>query len=150
MPGSTTRRIWVSGPIIVGAGPSGLAVAACLKEKGIPSLILERANCMASLWQLKTYDRLRLHLPKQFSQLPMKSFPSHFPTYPTKQQFLEYLDDYTESFDLKPVFNKRVVIKNNSLKYFFFIQLPRMVTVALLCRKKSNTYTETQSIEINT
>ena len=108
MPGSPTRRIWVSGPIIVGAGPSGLAVAACLKEKGIPSLILERANCMASLWQLKTYDRLRLHLPKQFSQLPMMSFPSDFPTYPTKEQFLYYLKDYTQRFGLKPVFNKRV------------------------------------------
>lgn len=24
------KRVWVNGPIIVGAGPSGLAVAACL------------------------------------------------------------------------------------------------------------------------
>lgn len=108
-PGSTTtRRIWVPGPIIVGAGPSGLAAAACLKDKGIPSLILERANCIASLWQLKTYDRLRLHLPKQFCQLPLMSFPSNFPTYPTKQQFLAYLKAYTQRFDLKPVFNMRV------------------------------------------
>ncbi|XP_062090770.1 indole-3-pyruvate monooxygenase YUCCA2-like isoform X2 [Humulus lupulus] len=102
------RRIWVPGPIIVGAGPSGLAAAACLKEKGIPSLILERANCIASLWQLKTYDRLRLHLPKQFCQLPLMPFPSNFPTYPTKQHFLDYLKAYANHFDLKPIFNMRV------------------------------------------
>ncbi|XP_060958998.1 indole-3-pyruvate monooxygenase YUCCA2 isoform X1 [Cannabis sativa] len=109
--GDTTtriRRIWVRGPIIVGAGPSGLAAAACLKEKGIPSLILERANCIASLWQLKTYDRLRLHLPKQFCQLPLMPFPSNFPTYPTKQHFLDYLKAYSNRFDLKPIFNMKV------------------------------------------
>ncbi|XP_039125778.1 indole-3-pyruvate monooxygenase YUCCA6-like [Dioscorea cayenensis subsp. rotundata] len=96
------------GPIIVGAGPSGLAVAACLKEKGIPSLIIERFNCIASLWQLKTYDRLHLHLPKQFCELPLMPFPSSFPTYPTKQQFLQYLQDYADHFCITPVFNEAV------------------------------------------
>ena len=105
----TPRRIWVPGPVIVGAGPSGLAAAACLKEKGIPSLILERANCIASLWQLKTYDRLRLHLPKQFCELILMPFPADFPTYPTKDQFLNYLKSYAERFDLKPAFNTTVV-----------------------------------------
>ncbi|VVA10610.1 PREDICTED: indole-3-pyruvate monooxygenase [Prunus dulcis] len=110
MAAKTTRRlIFVPGPVVVGAGPSGLAAAACLKEKGIPSLILERANCIASLWQLKTYDRLRLHLPKQFCELILMPFPSDFPTYPTKQQFLAYLNAYAEHFDLKPVFNMTVV-----------------------------------------
>ncbi|KAL6221148.1 hypothetical protein ACLB2K_008900 [Fragaria x ananassa] len=105
----TTRCIWVRGPVIVGAGPSGLAAAACLKEKGIPSLILERANCIASLWQLKTYDRLRLHLPKKFCELILMPFPADFPTYPTKQQFLGYLKAYAERFDLKPAYNTTVV-----------------------------------------
>ncbi|KAI4350861.1 hypothetical protein L6164_005268 [Bauhinia variegata] len=103
------RSTWVPGPVIVGAGPSGLAAAACLKQKGIPSLILERANCLASMWQLKTYDRLRLHLPKQFCQLPLMPFPKNFPTYPTKQQFLSYLKAYADHFDIKPAFGTTVV-----------------------------------------
>lgn len=103
------RQILVEGPLIVGAGPSGLATAACLKQKGIQSLILERAECIASLWQFKTYDRLRLHLPKQFCQLPFMPFPSDFPTYPTKQQFLGYLKAYADYFKLKPVFNSTVI-----------------------------------------
>ncbi|XP_019183763.1 PREDICTED: indole-3-pyruvate monooxygenase YUCCA6-like [Ipomoea nil] len=101
--------VCVPGPIIVGAGPSGLAVAACLKEKGVPSVVFERSECLASLWQLKSYDRLRLHLPKQFCELPMMPFPDTFPTYPSKQLFIQYLEDYAEKFDIRPVFNRAVV-----------------------------------------
>ncbi|OIW14601.1 hypothetical protein TanjilG_32943 [Lupinus angustifolius] len=100
--------VFVPGPVIVGAGPSGLAAAACLKEKGVPSLILERSNCIASLWQHKTYDRLHLHLPKQFCELPLMGFPSDFPTYPTKQQFIGYLETYAEKFGIRPRFNETV------------------------------------------
>ncbi|KAK1413898.1 hypothetical protein QVD17_29635 [Tagetes erecta] len=106
---SLLNRVWVPGPVIVGAGPSGLAVAACLKNQGIHALILEQTDCIASLWQIKTYDRLCLHLPKQFCQLPLMPFPKDFPTYPTKQQFLAYLEAYAKQFDLKPVFNTMVV-----------------------------------------
>ncbi|KAI3790177.1 hypothetical protein L2E82_03018 [Cichorium intybus] len=106
---SLASRVWVPGPVIVGAGPSGLAAAASLKNQGIPVLILEKTNCIASLWQNKTYDRLCLHLPKQFCQLPFMPFPKDFPTYPSKQQFLAYLEAYAKNFDLNPVFNTTVV-----------------------------------------
>ncbi|KAH9761065.1 Indole-3-pyruvate monooxygenase YUCCA6 [Citrus sinensis] len=105
---SSPRCICVPGPVIVGAGPSGLATAACLKERGIPSILLERSNCIASLWQLKTYDRLRLHLPKQFCELPLMGFPSEFPTYPSKQQFVDYLEAYAKRFEIRPRFNETV------------------------------------------
>ncbi|XVF88529.1 hypothetical protein PTKIN_Ptkin19aG0057700 [Pterospermum kingtungense] len=104
-----SRCIWVPCPVIIGAGPSGLATAACLKQRGVPSLVLERANCIASLWKLKTYDRLRLHLPKQFCELPFMPFPEDFPTYPTKKQFVAYLESYRSHFGIDPVFNKTVV-----------------------------------------
>ncbi|RRT39666.1 hypothetical protein BHE74_00025180 [Ensete ventricosum] len=107
--GKAEKCIFFPGPIIVGAGPSGLAVAACLKSKRIQSLILERSDCIASLWQLRTYDRLRLHLPKKFCQLPLMPFPSWFPTYPTKQQFIAYLDAYATEFNIQAVFNETVV-----------------------------------------
>lgn len=103
------RCLWIPGPIIVGAGPSGLAVAACLKEKGIKSLVLERSNCIASLWQNKTYDRLCLHLPKKFCELPPMPFPATFPKYPSKQQFITYLENYARQYDIQPQFNETVV-----------------------------------------
>ncbi|CAA0821330.1 Indole-3-pyruvate monooxygenase YUCCA2, partial [Striga hermonthica] len=103
------RSIWVPCPVIVGAGPSGLASAACLQARGVPSLILERDSCLASLWQLRTYDRLKLHLPKQFCELPMAPFPEDYPTYPTKRQFVDYLQAYADRFGLRPIFGCRVV-----------------------------------------
>ncbi|KAM7493239.1 hypothetical protein LguiB_027848 [Lonicera macranthoides] len=103
------HSVFVPGPVIVGAGPSGLATAACLKEKGVPSVILERSNDIASLWKTKSYDRLKLHLPKQFCELPLKGFPDHYPTYPSGSEFVEYLEDYVREFELRPVFNSRVL-----------------------------------------
>ncbi|XP_026664598.2 probable indole-3-pyruvate monooxygenase YUCCA9 [Phoenix dactylifera] len=102
------RCVWVNGPIIVGAGPSGLAVGACLKEQGVPFVILERSDCIASLWQKRTYDRLKLHLPKQFCQLPKLPFPEDYPEYPSKKQFIDYLESYAKHFDINPRFNQSV------------------------------------------
>ncbi|XP_022848904.1 probable indole-3-pyruvate monooxygenase YUCCA4 [Olea europaea var. sylvestris] len=106
--GSQVKWLWVHGPIIVGAGPSGLAVAACLKENGVPSLILERTGCIASLWQQKSYNRLKLHLPKQFCELPLLQFPENFPKYPTKHQFISYMESYAKHFSIQPKFNQVV------------------------------------------
>ncbi|TXG62053.1 hypothetical protein EZV62_013416 [Acer yangbiense] len=105
----TPRCIYVTGPVIVGAGPSGLATAACLKKIGVESVVLERSNCIASLWQLKTYNRLSLHLPKQFCELPLMGFPSEFPTYPSKKQFVDYLEAYADKFEIKPRFDQTVL-----------------------------------------
>uniref|UniRef100_A0ACD5YN54 Uncharacterized protein n=1 Tax=Avena sativa TaxID=4498 RepID=A0ACD5YN54_AVESA len=52
--------------LIVGAGPAGLATAACLTHLSIPYVIVEREDCSASLWRNRAYDRLKLHLSKEF------------------------------------------------------------------------------------
>ncbi|CAA2953422.1 indole-3-pyruvate monooxygenase YUCCA6-like, partial [Olea europaea subsp. europaea] len=91
-------------------GHLGLAVAVCSKGKGLLSLVLERFNCIASLWKLKTYDQLILHFPKKFCGLPFMSFPKDFPTYPSKQQYVQYLEAYAKKFNIRPVFNTTTVI----------------------------------------
>ncbi|KAL6909324.1 hypothetical protein ACP4OV_001605 [Aristida adscensionis] len=106
---AAARVMWVNGPIVVGAGPAGLAVAACLREQGVPSVVLERADCIASLWQRRTYDRLRLHLPRRFCQLPGMPFPADYPEYPTRDQFVAYLLAYAARFHLRPRFRHSVV-----------------------------------------
>lgn len=106
---SKPKSIRIPGPVIIGAGPSGLAVAACLKTREIPYLLLEKESCIASLWKNKTYDRLQLHLPKKFCQLPYIPFPSEYPKYPTKHQFIEYLESYAAHFGIDVVFGQEVL-----------------------------------------
>lgn len=120
------RCILVNGPVIVGAGPSGLAVGAGLKKQGVPFVILERANCIASLWQNRTYNRLKLHLPKQFCELPYIPFPKKFPEYPSKDQFIDYLESYAREFDISPRFNESV----QSAKYDKTCGLWRVKTIS--------------------
>uniref|UniRef100_A0A3Q7I7W3 Flavin-containing monooxygenase n=1 Tax=Solanum lycopersicum TaxID=4081 RepID=A0A3Q7I7W3_SOLLC len=124
------RCILVNGPVIIGAGPSGLAVGAGLKQQGVPFVILDRANCIASLWQNRTYDRLKLHLPRQFCELRYFPFPQNFPEYPTKYQFISYLESYAKNFEISPRFNESV----HSAKYDETCGLWRVKTV---CRNGS-------------
>ncbi|CAN4093132.1 unnamed protein product [Withania somnifera] len=94
--------------IIVGAGPAGLATAACLKQFSIPNLLLEKENCHSPMWKKYSYDRVHLHLAKQFCQLPYIPFPSSSPTYIPKKQFIQYLDDYVSYFNISPLYKRTV------------------------------------------
>ncbi|GJN28113.1 hypothetical protein PR202_gb16196 [Eleusine coracana subsp. coracana] len=94
--------------LIVGAGPAGLATAACLTKLSIPYVIVEREDCSASLWRNRAYDRLKLHLAKEFCELPHMSYPIDAPTYIPKDEFVKYLDKYIERFDIKPKYNTSI------------------------------------------
>ncbi|PWA58478.1 pyridine nucleotide-disulfide oxidoreductase, class-II [Artemisia annua] len=94
--------------IIVGAGPSGLATAACLHQLSIPYIILEREDCIASIFNKKSYNRLHLHLLKELCELPHMPFPKNYPTYVPRPDFLKYLDDYASHFKINPIFGNFV------------------------------------------
>jgi cation diffusion facilitator CzcD-associated flavoprotein CzcO len=94
--------------IIIGAGPAGLAVAACLKRANIPSLILEKNHTVGSAWR-DHYDRLHLHTDKAHSQLPFFSFAKDIPRYPSRLQVIEYLERYARQFQLEPEFGQEVI-----------------------------------------
>jgi len=94
--------------VIVGAGPSGLATSACLNKLSIPNIVLERDDCHASLWRKRTYDRLKLHLAKDFCNLPHMPFPSDFPTFVPRIDFLRYLDNYVTRFKISIRYNRNV------------------------------------------
>ncbi|TVU25893.1 hypothetical protein EJB05_28411, partial [Eragrostis curvula] len=94
--------------LIVGAGPAGLVTAACLTRLSIPHVIVEREDCSASLWRTRAYDRLKLHLAKEFCELPHMSYTPDAPTYIPKDQFVKYLDEYIEHFDIKPKYRTTI------------------------------------------
>ena len=106
------------GPLIVGAGPAGLACAARLTMGSVPYALLERDECVASMWHRRTYRRLCLHLPKRYCELPLMPFPHSYPTYPTKQQFLAYIDEYIRTFGIRPFFRQEVVAAEHDGEYW--------------------------------
>lgn len=90
--------------LIIGASISGLASASTLQKRGIEYLIIEKHSQIAFPWR-NHYDRLHLHTNKSSSNLPYKPFGKTIPRYPSRQQVVEYLDNYRKEFKINPIFN---------------------------------------------
>jgi threonine dehydrogenase-like Zn-dependent dehydrogenase len=94
--------------IVVGAGQSGLAAAACLSLRGVRSLVLERDDCVGSLWRKRAYDCVRLHLAKKYCALPHAPHPGAAPTYLPRDDFIRYLDAYAARFGVRTRLRREV------------------------------------------
>ncbi|MEP7229771.1 MAG: NAD(P)/FAD-dependent oxidoreductase [Ginsengibacter sp.] len=90
--------------LVVGASLSGLACASCLQKQGVEYIIIEKESQVAVPWR-NHYERLHLHTNKRVSNLPFKKFDSAIPRYPSRQQVIDYLEDYKKEFNIEPVFN---------------------------------------------
>jgi len=100
--------------LIIGASVSGLALAACLQKQDIEHLLIEKATSVASPWR-NHYLRLHLHTNKRISSLPYKKFEHEIPRYPSRQQVVDYLDNYKKEFGIDPIFDTEATkIVNNS------------------------------------
>ena len=89
--------------LIVGASISGLAAAACLQKKNVPNLLIEKDADIAMPWR-NHYDRLHLHTNKRVSNLPYKKFEKRIQRYPSRQEVVNYLEDYKKAFNIQPIF----------------------------------------------
>ena len=93
--------------VVVGAGPAGLAVGACLRKAGLDFVMLERSSTVGSSWRAH-YERLHLHTIKRLSALPDLPFPDDYPRYVPRKLMIDYLDRYAQAFALAPRFNETV------------------------------------------
>jgi putative flavoprotein involved in K+ transport len=84
---------------IVGAGQAGLAMGYFLRQQGIPFVILERADSIGSAWR-ERWESLTLFTPRRYSSLPGLPFPGDPEGYPTRDEVIDYLGLYAETFDL--------------------------------------------------
>jgi indole-3-pyruvate monooxygenase len=75
---------------------------------GVPATVLEMSDSLASTWRHRTYDRLTLHLPRRFCELPLLPFPAEYPAYPSKDQFVAYMEAYAAAAGVAPRFGARV------------------------------------------
>ena len=94
--------------LVIGAGPAGLAVGACLQQAGLACLLLEQRSQPGSSWH-QHYERLHLHTDKAHSALPFLPFPREYPRYPSRLQVISYLENYARQFQLEPSFGQQVI-----------------------------------------
>jgi cation diffusion facilitator CzcD-associated flavoprotein CzcO len=94
--------------VVVGSGPAGLAVGACLRRAGIDFILLEKEQTLAPAWR-RHYDRLHLHTDRSHSGLPYLPMPKSYPRYPSRVQVIEYFEAYAKAFSLTPRFGEEVV-----------------------------------------
>lgn len=93
--------------LVIGAGPAGLAVGACLRRAGVSFTILERHDAVGPAWR-SHYRRLHLHTDKRHSALPFLPFPKACPRYPSRLEVVAYLEAYANVFGLTPRFGEHV------------------------------------------
>lgn len=86
--------------MVAGAGAAGLAVAATLKRRGVEPLVLERTDRVGSSWRSR-YDSLRLNTPRFTSTLPGYRMPRRYGRWPTRDNMVEYLDEYARRHRLR-------------------------------------------------
>jgi putative flavoprotein involved in K+ transport len=92
---------------IIGAGQAGLAVGYFLQRKGIPFVILERADSIGAAWR-ERWDSLTLFTPRRYSGLPGLAFPGDPQGYPTRDEVIDYLERYARTFELPLELNSEV------------------------------------------
>lgn len=79
--------------IVIGSGPAGLAMAAELIRRRVPVRVLERGQRPAAAWASR-YDGLRFNTSRWWSALPGAPFPREHGWFPTRDQYVDYLDAY--------------------------------------------------------
>jgi cation diffusion facilitator CzcD-associated flavoprotein CzcO len=98
----TSKRVCV-----IGAGPSGIAIAKALHERGIGFECFERRDRVGGLWAITegdvqaSYPSLECNTSKsrtQFSDFPM---PRDFPPYPHNRQMADYFNAYVDRFGFR-------------------------------------------------
>ncbi|KUI31958.1 FAD-dependent oxidoreductase [Mycobacterium sp. IS-1742] len=77
--------------VVIGAGPSGVAAALSLRDRGLHPLLVDRADHVGSSWKAR-YDRLRLNTGRRTSHMPNRPYPRGTGAFPTRDQVVAHLD----------------------------------------------------------
>ena len=84
---------------VIGAGQAGLAMGYELARQGSNFVILESADSVAPAWRAR-WDSLTLFTPRRHDGLPGLEFPGDPDGYPGRDEMIDYLERYAETFEL--------------------------------------------------
>ncbi|KAL5513568.1 hypothetical protein ACEPAH_3967 [Sanghuangporus vaninii] len=85
--------------LIVGAGHSGLELAANLAQMDVDCLVIDKNHQIGDNWRNR-YEALCTHDPIWYDQFPIMQFPSTWPIYSPKDKLADWLECYAKSLDL--------------------------------------------------
>ena len=85
--------------VVIGGGQAGLALGYLLADQGRHFTILEAADGPAATWRTR-WDSLKLFTPARHDSLPGLAFPGDPDHYPTRDEVVAYLTEYSERFKL--------------------------------------------------
>ncbi|MCK6524229.1 NAD(P)-binding domain-containing protein [Myxococcota bacterium] len=92
----------VDAPLLVlGAGPTGLAVAKALGERGLAYEQVEASDEVGGNWSHGVYETAHIissRLTTQYDDYPM---PASYPDFPSAAQMAAYFKEYCDTFDLR-------------------------------------------------
>lgn len=85
--------------LIVGAGHSGLGLAAYLRAMGLRPLLVDRNARVGDNWR-RRYDSLVLHDPVHYDELPFFPYPKTWPVFAPKEKMGDWLELYASAMEL--------------------------------------------------
>ncbi|MEX2228445.1 MAG: FAD-dependent oxidoreductase [Dehalococcoidia bacterium] len=83
--------------VIVGGGQAGLATAYHLQRRKRACVVLDAAPRVGDPWR-ERWDSLRLFTPAGLSSLPGMRYPGAYWSFPSKDEFADYLEGYAAHF----------------------------------------------------
>ena len=85
--------------VIVGGGQGGIALAARLRQLGVPTIVVEKNDRPGDSWR-KRYKSLCLHDPVWYDHLPYMKFPDTWPVFAPKDKIGDWLEMYARVMEL--------------------------------------------------
>ncbi|PCH39608.1 FAD/NAD(P)-binding domain-containing protein [Wolfiporia cocos MD-104 SS10] len=85
--------------IVMGAGQTGLNIAARLKYLDIPTIVLEKKNRVGDQWR-ERYPTLSLHSIRSHHTLAYQPYPKNWPIFTPRDKMADWLEQYSVSQDL--------------------------------------------------
>ncbi|KAK8001145.1 Flavin-containing monooxygenase- localized to the cytoplasmic face of the ER membrane [Apiospora marii] len=96
---------------VIGAGVSGIIAAKRLRAEGLSVRVFERALGPGGVWSYNSdakalfatpmYDPLETNLPRDLMEFADQPWPEDTPLYPSHQQVLGYIRDYSEGVEVE-------------------------------------------------
>jgi len=80
---------------------------------------------------------VHLHLAKEFCELPHMAYPADAPAYIPKDQFVKYLDNYTDRFDIQPKYETTIESCSYDEGRKCWVSMARDMTTSVVFRYKA-------------